>query len=65
MTKDDFEIFTDPCYFDMWCLKLKSSKDFNNTLHFTKENEARHALQTILNWNEIVRQSTLIKTIKS
>ena len=50
MTEKDFEVFVDPTYFDMWCLKPKKSKSFNDTLHFIREQEARHALQTILRW---------------
>ena len=51
MKPTDFEIFVDPAYWDMWCLRKTSDKSFNNTLHFVKKTEALHALQTICIWS--------------
>ena len=50
LTAEDFEIFIDPSYYDMWCLKPKKSRNFDLTLHFSNEREANHALYTILEW---------------
>ena len=51
MKPQDFEIFYDSAYFDMLCLKPKSSKSFEDTLHFATKAEALHALQTICIWS--------------
>ena len=51
MKPQDFEIFSDHSYFDMWCLKPKKSKSFEDTLHFMKKTEALHALQTVCIWS--------------
>lgn len=50
MKADDFEIFIDPSYYDLWCLKPKTCRNFDLTLHFTHRREAEHALATILEW---------------
>ena len=50
MKPEDFEIFLDPSYYDMWCLKPKASKDFNLTMHFTSNAQASHALAVMFHW---------------
>lgn len=52
MKPEDFEIFLDPSYYDMWCLKPKTCRDFNLTLHFNTREQAVHALQVILEWKK-------------
>ncbi len=47
---ENFEVFCDGSYYDMWCVRPKGSKDFNSTLHFTKERDAIHASHTIAGW---------------
>ena len=46
----DFEVFNDPSYFDMWAVRPRGVRDFNNTLHFPSERDARFAAQVIGNW---------------
>lgn len=50
LTKDDFQIFSDPSYYGMWCLKPKKIRDFNYTIHFSDQRTAEHALEVILEW---------------
>ena len=50
MKSIEFEIFLDPSYYDMWCLKPKTSKDFDLTLHFSTQEQAIHAMRVILEW---------------
>lgn len=45
-----FEIFNDPAYYDMWCLRKADNKSFNHTLHFNKKEEAEHAQAVIERW---------------
>jgi len=46
----DFEVFSDPCYFDMWCLRPIGSRDFNATIHFGAVEEAQAAGDIIRTW---------------
>ena len=50
MTEGDFEIFIDPSYYDMWCLKPKASKDFRYTIHLMSKAHAEHTLAVMLHW---------------
>ena len=47
---DDYEVFSDPSYFDMWCLRPSGSKDFNLTMHFMNEKQANHASHVAAHW---------------
>lgn len=44
------EMFIDPAYYDMWCVKPVDMKDFGATLHFNTEKEAGYAKQSIEKW---------------
>ena len=44
------EIFNDPCYFDMWCLRKKDDKDFTHTIHLSKKEDAENAKKVIELW---------------
>lgn len=46
----EFEIFSDPSYYDMWALRPVGVRDFNNTLHFNTMKDAQFAAQVIGNW---------------
>ena len=46
----DFEIFSDPSYFDMWALRPTGVKDFNLTLHFSTRSEAIVTSHVIAEW---------------
>jgi hypothetical protein len=46
----NLEYFSDPGYYDLWCVKPVGLKDFNSTLHFNTEKEAQYAVQTIERW---------------
>ena len=50
---DKLEMFIDPSYYDMWCVKPKKVKDFNLTLHFDTEKEAGYSKQVIEKWMEL------------
>lgn len=52
----EFEIFYDPCYFDMFAVRPKETKNFNSTLHFSSEKQAKHAVQTINEWFESAKK---------
>ena len=45
-----FETFNDPSYFDMWCVRSTEDKDFNMTIHLTKQADAEHAKRVIEEW---------------
>lgn len=49
-TAEDFEVFCDMSYYDMWCLKPKAVRDINLTLHFNTQKEAVHAMHVVLEW---------------
>ncbi|MEP3669329.1 MAG: hypothetical protein ABJN42_21635 [Roseibium sp.] len=50
LLEGDFEIFCDPSYYDMWCLRPKGSRDFNATVHFGTEVEAKRASEALVTW---------------
>lgn len=37
---DGFEVFSDPCYYDMWAARQIGERDFMRTAHFTTRGEA-------------------------
>ena len=45
-----FEIFSDPLHYDMWCLRHKGDRDFNMTLHFNTKDHAEHARAVVQKW---------------
>lgn len=47
---ENFEVFVDISYYDMWCVRPKGSKDFNSTIHFISKQQAVHATHTIAEW---------------
>jgi len=60
------EMFLDPSYYDMWCVRPVEMRDFNQSLHFATEKEAGYAMQTIEKWfnmelakNEILTACTV------
>lgn len=52
----NLEVFIDPCYYDMWCVKPEHQKNFNATLHFDTEKEALFAKQCIEIWLQAHKQ---------
>ena len=44
------EVFCDPSYFDMWCVRDVHDKDFNHTIHVNSKETANHAKLLIENW---------------
>ncbi len=44
---NEYEIFCDPSYYDMWCVKKIKDRNFNNTKHFITENEAIEYLKNL------------------
>ena len=47
--QEQFEIFEDTSYYEMWCLRVNGDKNFANTLHFSTRAEATYAKQFISN----------------
>jgi hypothetical protein len=46
----EFELFSDPGYYDMWALRRKGERSLNKTLHFAKKQEAEFAAYVIADW---------------
>lgn len=40
---EDWELFLDHCYFDMWCVRNVNDKRFDSptSFHFTKQSDAK------------------------
>ena len=55
------EIFYDPCYFDMWCVRDSATKDFNMTLHFSSTEHAEHAKAVIEEWIRTAKKEALLE----
>ncbi len=47
---EGFEVFSDPTYWDMWCLRPVGATDFNDTIHFADRQSAVHASHVIVRW---------------
>lgn len=43
-----WECFRDPCYYDMWCVRLLEHRKFGQGFHVSSEDEAL-ALRNLLN----------------
>ncbi len=41
------EVFSDPCFYDMWVVRPVGCKSFNETLHFPDRATAKHAAQAM------------------
>jgi hypothetical protein len=46
----EWEIFSDISYYDMWALRPKGHRNFSETLHFSKREDALFASQVIAAW---------------
>ena len=44
---EGFEVIRDAAYYDMWCLRPKGSRSFNDTIHFSNAKQAVHASHVI------------------
>ena len=42
-----YEIFSDPAYFDMVCIRKNGSKNFNETIHVNSVQEAKETIDEI------------------
>lgn len=38
--RDGYEVFLDPAYYDMWCVRPVGSRDFNDTVHVVHREQA-------------------------
>ncbi|WP_306147272.1 hypothetical protein [Roseibium sp. MMSF_3361] len=47
---EDFEVFSDPAYYDMWCLRPVGEKAFNQTIHFALLKDAVYASHVVAAW---------------
>lgn len=57
----DIEVFNDPCYFDMWCVRCTEDRDFNATMHFLRQEQAHHAKAVLSHWFDIHRRKVLLE----
>ncbi len=48
--KIELEMFHDPSYYGMWCVRNKQDKSFNNTIHVMNKESAEHAVTLIEEW---------------
>lgn len=46
----DFEVFSDPAYFDMWCLRPIGNRSFDETIHFNMRGDAVNASLVVAAW---------------
>lgn len=46
----EFEIFLDRGYYDLWCVRPKGSRRFEDTIHFSTREQAEHAAAKISQW---------------
>lgn len=46
------EVFNDPSHYDMWAVRPIGVRDFNLTVHFNTEHEARFAAQCFEAWTK-------------
>lgn len=44
---NEFDIFQDPNFFNLWCLRQKGEREFAMGIHFEKKVEAAHAESVI------------------
>ena len=56
-----FEIYSDPCYFDMWCVRSAEDKRFVMSIHLTKRSDAEHAKCVIEEWVKQGQREILLK----
>jgi peptidyl-tRNA hydrolase len=56
-----FETFSDPCYFDMWCVRKTGDKDFDMTVHVMSKLQAEHAKRVIEEWVKQGQREILLK----
>ena len=49
-----YEIFQDPSYYDMYCVRAIDDRDFEHTLHFLKKEEALHAKEVLEIWTKSI-----------
>lgn len=47
---DGFEVFSDPAYYDMWCLRPVGEKSFDQTIHFALLKDAVYASHVVAAW---------------
>jgi hypothetical protein len=47
------EVFNDPSHYDMWAVRPVGVRDFNRTVHFDTEHEARFAAQCFEAWTKL------------
>jgi hypothetical protein len=47
------EVFNDPSHYDMWAVRPVGVRDFNQTVHFDTEHEARFAAQCFEAWTKL------------
>jgi hypothetical protein len=48
-SKRVWELFSDPCYYDMWCVRLVSDKNFNSvtSFHLARHEDAKKLLELL------------------
>lgn len=44
---DDYEMFIDPCYYDMWAVRPIGNRNFNDAIHVVNEKEALRLIEFI------------------
>ena len=44
--RDGYECFDDASYYDMWCIRPQGSRDFNNTVHVSRLEQA----EIVIDW---------------
>jgi hypothetical protein len=45
-----FEIFNNPNYFDLWCVRKAGDKDFDMTIHVATKAQAEHIKNVAESW---------------
>ena len=60
-----FEIFRAPCYFDMWGVRSTADKDFNMTIHLSKQAGAEHAKYVIEEWVKQGQREILLEAAEA
>jgi hypothetical protein len=51
------EVFEDRMYFDQWCVRPEGSKEFGDTIHFVRQEDALVARRVIESWIEQEREA--------
>lgn len=59
--RDGFEMFSDPSYYDMICLRPEGSREFSNTVHVARHEHAEDLLSWIAGRLDIFPDHALLE----